>query len=336
MNLTFQDRHEHLFHDNCDVENIASARVMEKCGFRCEGERDSERLYELTSDEWQKIVQTNDEPQMGIYFSLADFERRILADPDVLGMLYTGSLGRGNGDRCSDLDIMLWLHDEALAKDRRIEHYVSWLGEIRFVSWSQNELGPASNCYVGPDWQQVELDIIGSRHPMPHPYFYHATVVKDTDGRLASLVTASGAPTAELSRDTARRVIEEAIYHIGFVTMHNIRGSHHHAMSNLCELANSVYTLLAQVRGREGYAERFVERFLRPDERLLLLAAWPAAPVREEIRRAARGLWQWTCYVWAQVEQTLGEELGISFDTTAFLEAIERPYEWDLADAHKG
>jgi hypothetical protein len=79
-----------------------------------------------------------------------------------------------------------------------------------------------------------------------------------------------------------------------------------------------------------------VERFLRPDERLLLLAAWPAAPEREAIRRAARGLWEWTCYVWAQAEQTLGEELGISFDTTAFLESIERPYEWDLADAHKG
>jgi hypothetical protein len=30
----------------------------------------------------------------------------------------------------------------------------------------------------------------------------------------------------------------------------------------------------------------------------------------------------------------LGEELGISLDTGTFLEAIERPYEWDLAEAH--
>jgi [ribosomal protein S5]-alanine N-acetyltransferase len=44
--------------DSCDVENIASARVMEKCGFRCEGERDGERFYALTAAEWQKLVQT--------------------------------------------------------------------------------------------------------------------------------------------------------------------------------------------------------------------------------------------------------------------------------------
>jgi len=43
--------------DSCDVENIASARVMEKCGFRCEEERDGERFYALTLEEWQKLVQ---------------------------------------------------------------------------------------------------------------------------------------------------------------------------------------------------------------------------------------------------------------------------------------
>jgi len=42
--------------DGCDVRNIASARVMEKCGFRCEAERDGERFYALTRDEWQKTV----------------------------------------------------------------------------------------------------------------------------------------------------------------------------------------------------------------------------------------------------------------------------------------
>jgi hypothetical protein len=272
---------------------------------------------------------------MGVHFPLVDFEQRIIADPDVLGMMYNGSLGRGETDLYSDLDISLWLRDEALAKGGRVEQYVSWLGAIRFVSYSQHEGGVSSNCYVGPDWQSVELDISGSHHPTPNPYFHRATVVKDTDGILASLVAASGPPTAELRRDAARKVIEEAIYHIGFVTMHNIRGSHHHAMSNLCELANSVYTLLAQVRGREGYAERFVERFLREDELALLYAAWPASPEREAIRRAARGLLEWTRYVWTQAEQALGEELGISLDAAAFLEAIEYPYDWNLAGAHE-
>jgi len=38
--------------DSCAVENVASARVMEKCGLRLESERDGERLYALTATEW--------------------------------------------------------------------------------------------------------------------------------------------------------------------------------------------------------------------------------------------------------------------------------------------
>ncbi len=277
-----------------------------------------------------------DEPHMGVYFPLADFEQRILADSDVLGMLYCGSRGRGEADRLSDLDITIWLRDEALAHPGRIEHYLGWLGKIYFISSSQNEFGPSCNSYVGPDWQRIELGILGSYHPTPNPYFHRVTVIKDTDSRIASLVSASGPPTAELTREAARQVIEEAIYQTGHITMQNIRGSYHHAMSSLCEYSNSMYTLLARVRGREGYAERFVERFLREDELALLYAAWPASPEREAIRRAVRGLLEWIRYVWTQAEQILGESLGISLDTAAFLKAIERPYDWNLASIHKG
>jgi len=42
--------------DSCDVENGASARVMEKCGLRFEGERDGERLYALTASEWRETL----------------------------------------------------------------------------------------------------------------------------------------------------------------------------------------------------------------------------------------------------------------------------------------
>lgn len=271
-------------------------------------------------------------PRMGVHFQLVDFEQQILADPDVLGMMYNGSLGRGEADRYSDLDISLWLRDEALTRPDNIEHYLSWLGQIQFVSISQQGSERSCNAFVGADWQRVELDISRRNESTPHPYFHRATVVKDTDTCLASLVAASGPPTAEPSREAARKALEEVIYHIGFVTMQNLRGSYHHAMSNLCELANNVYMLLAQLRGRQWYAERFIERFLSPEELALLYAAWPSSPEKEAIRRAARGLWEWTKYVWGQAEQTFGEELGISLDKAAFLEAIERPYHWEAED----
>lgn len=276
-----------------------------------------------------------DDPRMRVRFPLADFEQRIMADPQVLGMLYCGSWGRSQADRYSDLDITLWLTDPAHAEPGRIAHYLSWLGEIQFISVSHNEFGPSCNSYIGTDWQKAELGLLGSYHPEPNPYFHGVTVFKDTNGRLASLVAASPPPTAELTCEAARTKIEEMLYEIGGITMGNMRGSHFHQMHMLCEYANNVYTLLAQLRGYEAYAVRFVERFLNEDELVLLYAAWPQAPEREAIRRAARGLLEWIRYVWMQVEQTLGEELGIALDPATFLQAIDRLYDRDLTDAHE-
>jgi RimJ/RimL family protein N-acetyltransferase len=40
--------------DSCDRRNNASARVMEKCGFRCVEEQDDELFYALTVQEWRQ------------------------------------------------------------------------------------------------------------------------------------------------------------------------------------------------------------------------------------------------------------------------------------------
>jgi hypothetical protein len=273
------------------------------------------------------------EPRTGSHFPLAAFEQRILVDPDVLGMILTGSLGRGRGDRCSDIDVTLWLRDEALSRPGLIEHYLGLLGEVQLMCSSKHEHDQASHAFVGRDWQWVELGISGLPYPTPHPYWHGTRVVKDTDGQLASLVAASGPPVATLSRDAAHTVIVEAIYYTVYVNVHNMRGSHYHAMAELCELAGSLYGLLANARGREGYDVRNAEQFLSADELALLYATWPVAPTQEAIRRAARGLWEWTHYVWAECEHTLGEELGIAVDTTAILEVIERPYAWERGRA---
>lgn len=44
--------------DSCDIQNTASARVMEKAGFRRLSEDDGELVYALTADEWQAMMQS--------------------------------------------------------------------------------------------------------------------------------------------------------------------------------------------------------------------------------------------------------------------------------------
>jgi hypothetical protein len=264
------------------------------------------------------------EAPMGVDFPLADFEQRIMADPDVLGMMYHGSLGRGEADRCSDIDLKIWVRDELRDIPRLLERYMGFLGEVHFVM----SFGLWGYGYAGSDWQSIDVGIMAKGDFEASPYYHRARVIKDTDGWLASIVAASPPPTPEVTRESAQTVIEESIHMFGHVTMHNIRGSAFYAMGNLCEQADNILGLLARLRGREPYEVRFVEQFLQPDEVALLYAAWPAGPERAAIRRAARGLWEWTRYVWAEAERVLGVRIEIPLDTEAALAALERPYKW--------
>jgi hypothetical protein len=53
-------------------------------------------------------------PRTGCNFSLAALETAVWSDSEILGLLYTGSLGSGATDPCSDLDIDVWVTAEAL------------------------------------------------------------------------------------------------------------------------------------------------------------------------------------------------------------------------------
>src|SRR5690348_10276187 len=87
-----------------------------------------------TSDGEQGFKRPKSSPRRtGAFFSMADFEQRIAADPDVLGMMYVGSQGRGDGDRYSDLDVSLWVKEEVLDRREIQRQYLSWLGELHFM-----------------------------------------------------------------------------------------------------------------------------------------------------------------------------------------------------------
>ena len=65
---------------------------------------------------------------------LSQFEAALQADPRVLGVIYTGSLGRGTADRFSDLDLELWVTDPAYDDiETTVRELVSPLGAIQWL-----------------------------------------------------------------------------------------------------------------------------------------------------------------------------------------------------------
>src|SRR5947209_16605179 len=98
-------------------------------------------------------------PRTGRFFSLVAFEASVQSDPEILGLLYTGSLGSGVTDPYSDLDLDVWITAEAWRRvDTKLREILATLGAIQFV-YSR---GPAFvTAFVGPDWQRVDLHLHG-------------------------------------------------------------------------------------------------------------------------------------------------------------------------------
>ena len=71
---------------------------------------------------------------------------------------------------------------------------------------------------------------------------------------------------------------------------------------------------------------RYVANTLSEEEQEMLARAWPGCFERDEVRRAATALWNWTRYVWREVERTLGRSLELEFNERAMLQAIDNVY----------
>lgn len=121
-----------------------------------------------------------------------------------------------------------------------------------------------------------------------------------------------------------RAVIHEAVGDLLYQARNNARGALWESRGNITNQCASIYQLLGRLRGRRTYGWRSVETLLTPDERALLVAAWPCELSQAENRRAARALWAWTTYVWREAERVIGQPLDLKIDEAGLLDAIER------------
>ena len=251
---------------------------------------------------------------------LDEFERAIGADPDVLGVFYFGSLGRGDAGRFSDLDIFVWLPDDFAAPKR--DKWLQLLGLFGQLHWMEID-----HCgFVGPEWIQIDIELGQRAELAPSGRFAGATVVKDTDGVLAAFIAACEPEQIVETIESAADVIHGAISDLLFQARHNARGSVWSAKGNLTYQCTLVYELLGRLRGRRTYGYRYVEELLTPAEQALLTAAWPCEATRVENRRAAQAQWAWIQYVWREAERVIGQSLGLDLDAVGLLAAIDRLY----------
>jgi predicted nucleotidyltransferase len=255
---------------------------------------------------------------------LDDFERTIQTDPQVLGMFYFGSLGRGTATRHSDLDIFV------VVPDRMTEPYQEKLVPLLQLFGAIHWLDlPNAKGFVGPNWNQVDIEFV-RRSDLDHergPRYAGATVIKDADDGFLTAFVASCIPEEFVETPaSAGAAISDAISDLLYQARTNARGSLWDARGNIIEKCTSIYELLGRLRGRRTYGFRYVETLLTLDEQALLAAIWPCELSQAENRRAALALWAWVKYVWREAERVIAQPLGIELDEEGMLAAIDRMY----------
>lgn len=255
---------------------------------------------------------------------LDDFEHAIQADPQVLGMFYYGSLGRGAASRYSDLDIFVSFSDDVVmpAHDK-VRQMLRLLGEIHWIDFE------GGKAFVGPAWAQVDIEWHRRQELETTPHyalFAGGTIIKDLDGTLAQFLAACVPEQIAETADSAAAAVSGMICDLLFLSRHNVRGSVWSATGTISDLCTSTYELLGRLRGRHTYGNRYVEELLTPDEQALMAAAWPREATREENRRAVWALWAWIKFVWGEAERVSGKPLAIELDEVGMLAAIEQAY----------
>src|SRR5438270_1050349 len=117
------------------------------------------------------------QPSQAFPISLREFEAAIQADQRVLGMLYTGSLGRGTADRFSDLDIEVWVTDAAYAEvETTTREILGYLGTIQFL---YSRATGYTTAFLGSEWQPIDLALHQQTEERPQPASAQVRIIKD-------------------------------------------------------------------------------------------------------------------------------------------------------------
>jgi hypothetical protein len=180
--------------------------------------------------------------------------------------------------------------------------------------------------FVGPNWNQVDIEFGRRSELEPSHRYAGARVIKDSEGFLAAYAASCTPEVIVETPASARATIYGVIGDLLYQTRNNARGSLWESRGNIAHHCSLLYQLLGRLRGRRTYGFRYVETLLTPDEHALLAAAWPCELSQAENRRATRAFWIWTKYVWREAERVLGQPLDITLDEDGMLAAIERMY----------
>lgn len=201
-------------------------------------------------------------------------------DERVLAIWLTGSLGRGVGDRYSDVDLRVAVRDEALQ-----DFAAAWYHALDQISPTvfRQRFGPPSEpiiTAITPNWLRFDLAIIPATLALQRSAT-QAAILFDRNDTFASVAPAAADASAQASA-AVLAVIEEFLRCLGLLVVVAGRGEWLVAVDGGLRLRSLLIDLLLIANGRQRPGVKRLNSVLPPEQQQLLeqlppLVATPAA-----------------------------------------------------------
>lgn len=250
--------------------------------------------------------------------NLSDFEDSIQKNKDILGVMYTGSVGKSFGDKFSDLDIELVVNKKFLFDSKKnIRILLKKIGEIKLLYFLDDKNVKS----LVNDYQKVDFKLHTRDSLVPREKYNKIKIIKDTKNLLTNFNNKSKSCKTKVSKEFIEGEFKEAIITQIVVANRCGRGWKWSAMAWVNFRVERLFVDLMKIRGKLQFGFANVKNLLDKKEIKMLKDSYCKEPSNKEIERSLKSLWKFTKYVFGEYEKKSEKKL-FSIDEKSFLNKV--------------
>ena len=258
---------------------------------------------------------------------MSRLEDAIIPRPEIIGALYSGSIGRGDYDEHSDIDLYTVVKDEDY--DKIFPQMPAWMAEVGEIKYRINR----SHCnswvfFIDDDWAKVDVAVYKRSELKPKFEYRGIKIVKDHEGLLAEVQKLSIDLPSDIPKNHFHGWLNECRDGQIYTARHCARGWIMSAVGEAAYEGEQLFYLLLKLRGTpEQYGFRDAENILSDKEFQMLLATRPKEATILAVREGMKAVWKLLKHVETEYERVVGEPVGIKCDDEELLAVAEKIYE---------
>jgi hypothetical protein len=251
--------------------------------------------------------------------NLTDFESFIQKNRDIIAAMYTGSFGRGESDKYSDLDVELVVNDKFLSNVRKnINSLLGKLGEIKLI-YFQDDMNIKSMIW---DYKKVDFKLHKKEDLVPWGKYSKIKIIKDNSNLLLNF----NKKAKEYPLDANLEYIESEFNELVFSQIVNAnryaRGWRWDVMKWINDRTERLFICLMKINGKLQFDFANAENLLPKKEMDMLQKAYCFKPEEKEIKKAIKFQWIFGKYIFEEFEKKTKKILP-AFDEKPFLKKID-------------